>query len=775
MDASVRDARRYEFGSFVLDPIRRVLTHDGVPVVLSPTLFDTLLYFVEHPGRVVSKDELMDAIWPRRVVEDANISQTIFTLRRALAEAGAHEQLITTAPRQGYRFASSVHVQAHMTAATAGARLDQDDPFHRQGDREDPRAPSRTVPRLGIGVAVLVGAVLLVIVGGFLALRPRASSPGPVMASLVVLADFQNSTGDPIFDRTLDRVLQIDLEQSPFVTILPQRQIKDTLALMAQAQGQRLTTALAGEVCVRNNGQAVIEGSVASLGARYLLTLTATDCSSDKVLAAEKAEIDSREAVIPALDRMIGRIRGRLGESKDSVARFSVPIMNEKTASLAALKAYSEGCYLSDHGDNAKAIALFQHAIDLDPSFPAAYSRISASYFNIDQRTIAKSYMSKAYALKDTANEELKLNISILYNTYVANNYSEVIRTARAMTEIYPRQGSAWINLSNAENWLGRYPAAIEAGQHAVDVAPGRESSYVVLARALMHADRLDEAAAICARSTAKGLAGGQTAGLMMEISIARGDQAAINRQIEAARGKPYEGDILIFAARDAYHRGQVRRGDDLYARAAALFTDQGASDPSVSARAADLAELGLKDQARQLIAQLPADTDPENNLLTLALIGDAAHARANLERALRQGPADTLLNAVFAPEARAALALRQSHPAEAVSDLRPALNYEARDDDTPYLSGRAYLAAGDGVRAAIEFHKIIDHPGVEPADVLHPLAQLGLARAYALQRLVPASRKAYEQVFADWKGADPDLPPLREARAEYAKLGGSA
>lgn len=770
MDASVRDGKYYEFGSFVLDPTRRVLTHGGEPVVLSPTLFDTLVYFVEHPGRVVSKDELMDAIWPRRVVEEANISQTIFTLRRALAEAGAREQLIMTAPRQGYRFASPVRIQAHARAVAPEAPAPRDAQFAPLAEAEAAPKPPRA-SRPGLGTAVVIAAILLVAIGGFILSRPRGAGHGPPFTSTVVLADFQNSTGDPIFDKTLDRVLQIDLEQSPFVTILSPRQIRDTLALMAQPQDQRLTPPLAGEVCVRNNGQAVIDGSVASLGARYLLTLSATDCVSDKVLAAEKAEIEGREAVIPMLDRMIGRIRGKLGESTDSVAKFSVPIMNEKTASLAALKAYSEGSYLSDHGDNAKAIALFQHAIDLDPNFPAAYSRISASYFNINQRALAKTYMSKAYALRDTANEELKLNISILYNTYVTNNYGEVIRTAREMTEIYPRQGSAWINLSNAENWLGRFPAAIEAGQHAVEAAPGREASYVVLARALMHADRLNDAAAVCARSVAKGLAGDQTAGLLMEIGIARRDPVAISRQIAQAQGTSYEGDILIFAARDAYHQGQVRRGDDLYARAAQLFADQGTADPSASARAADLAQLELKDRARELVARLPADADPQNNLLTLALIGDAAQARIDLERALRQGPGDTLLNAVFAPEARAELALKQNHPAEAVADLRPALMYEARDDDTPYLRGRAYLAANDGARAAIEFHKIIDHPGVEPADVLHPLAQLGLARAYALQGLGPASRKAYEQFFADWKDADPDLPPLIEARAEYAKL----
>jgi tetratricopeptide (TPR) repeat protein len=311
----------------------------------------------------------------------------------------------------------------------------------------------------------------------------------------------------------------------------------------------------------------------------------------------------------------------------------------------------------------------------------------------------------------------------------------------------------------------------VAAGRRTLALEGGAESSYAVLARALMHAGQLDAASAVCAAAGAKGVAGDQIQGLILEIASARGEHAAIDRAVAAARGKPAERDVLLFAAHDAYRRGQVRRGEALYTQAADLAKDQDLADTTLASRARDLADLGLADQARTLLARVPADAGPGDFLFTLADVGDAVRAGALLERDLKAAPTDTLLVAVFAPETRAALDLRRGRPAEAVAALRPALPYEGRDNDVPYLRGRAYLAAGDGPRAAAEFRKILDHPGVEPASPLHPLAALGLARAERLAGTIPAARRAYQAFLADWKDADPDLPPLLAARAEYAAL----
>jgi len=756
-----------------MDPTHRMLTHEGVEVALSPTLFEALLYFVEHPGRVVSKEELLDAVWPGKVVAEANVSQTIFTLRKALAEAGACEPLIETAPRRGYRFAGAVRVRERWIASSRAESPVGDRLVGPLGGQQTGEQAPR-IWRVSARSALWSGAVLLVIAGGAVALWLHGAGHAPPPASVVALAYFQNSTGEPIFDRTLDTALRIDLEQSPFVTVISPRQVSDTLTLMKQASDARLTPALAAEVCVRNNGRAAIDGSITRLDGEYLLTATATDCTDDHVLAAEKTQVVGREAVIPALDRLVGRIRARLGEPEGSVARFSVPLMNEKTASLAAIKAYSEALFLTRHGQYAEAIPLYQHAIELDPNFAVAYYNMAVAYNNTYQRNASVSAIDKAYHLRETLGEPQKILLDTLYNTYVTGNYIEVTRAERISTEIYPNKANGWSNLSNSENWLGRYSAAIDAGQHAVALGPDQVTNYVVLARALMHAGRLDDAAAVLARSAAKGLVGGQVPGLMVEIDIARDDAAAVERASTAANGQPYETDVLQLAAADAYRQGQVRRGDEIYARAASIFASQGMADYTVASHAIDLARLGLVDRARSLLAHLPASSDPTQNAnasLAFATIGEGGRVRTILDGAFRERPSDTVLNAVFAPEDRAVLALRQGQWSVAVAELQPALAYEARDYDIPYLRGRAYLAAKDGVGAAAEFHKILDHPGILPADEQRALAQLGLARADALQHDMPASRKAYEQFFADWKDADPDLPPLRAAKAEYAAL----
>jgi DNA-binding winged helix-turn-helix (wHTH) protein/tetratricopeptide (TPR) repeat protein len=771
MDTLVREGKVYEFGSCVLDPVRRTLTCSGARVTLSPTVFDALLYLVEHPGRVVSKDELLDAVWPRKVVEEANVSQTIYTLRKALSGAGAAEPIIVTAPGQGYRLAAPVRRRDLTDAADPAPEVQSasriSTPVHGVAWGQSGRT-KRPRPVLSIAATGVVSlALALAGYGVWLAKRSRAPAAQPI----VVLAAFQNLTKDPLFDRSLAKTLEVDLDQSPSITALSDRQVQDTLALMSRPKDTPLTETVAAEICARNNGQAVVEGAIAPLGADYLVTLNATDCANGRALDAEKTEVVGREAVIPALDRLIDRMRERLGESRDQIARFNVPLANEKTTSLAAIKAYSEGVWLANSGQSDQAQALYQQAIELDPNFAAAYASLAALDFNSGRKRAAKEAMDKAFGLRDTVNEELRLNIEILFNSLVSGDYNAVIRSAQAMTQIYPRQGSAWINLSNAENWLGHYAAAVDAGRHAVETAPGRESSYAVLARALMHAGQLDQAAEACRQAAAKGLAGGQIASLTAEIAIARNDAPGLARVLAAAHEKPYEAAILGIAARDAYRQGQIARGDSLYAQAAVLYAASGEPDESIPDHASDLAELGLRDRGRALAARAPDDADPMTYLLTLAELGERARAAAILESDLRGRPSDTLLNSVLKPELDAMAAIRSGHPRDAIADLRTASPYEARDNDAPYLRGEAFLAANDGPGAAVEFRKILDHPGVEPADVLRPLAQLGLARAYGLTHDGPKSRSAYRQFFADWRNADPDVPALKAARAEYAAL----
>jgi DNA-binding winged helix-turn-helix (wHTH) protein/Flp pilus assembly protein TadD len=769
MDASVRDGKYYAFESFILDPTRRVLTREGAVVALSPTLFDTLLYLVEHPGRVVSKDELMDAIWPRKIVEDANISQTIFTLRRALAAAGSAEPFIATQPGQGYRFSQAVRIVAPTAGATTTPEPAGPEPSRPAGMERWLGAHPRRA-------ATIVAAVALVGISAAAWFWLGRTPPAAPTQKVVVLAEFQNLSSEPLFDKTFTEATRIDLFQSPFVAVLPEQKVQDTLTLMTRSKDERLTPAVAQEVCARNNGAATINGNIAQVGAKYLLTLTASDCVDGNVIAAEKAEVGGRDALLPALDGLVGRLRRKLGESAASVRSFSVPLLRARTASLEALKAYSEAQYDFSHGNPGQATALFQRATELDPDFAMAYVGLSAIYNNIHDFDLSNSDAEKAYALRYTVGERERYHIVARHDENVTKDISETIRNYKAWAASYPQDNIPWSDLSNSENWIGHYAEAIEPGRRGLALAPQNEASYVVLARAYMHAGRIDAAAAVCAQAVARGIAGEDIHGLLTEIAAARGDDAGVERELAAARGKPAERAVLIFAARYAYREGRIRRGDDLYERASALSKDQGLVDYTLPYRARELVDLGLKDRAVSLLGQIPASQDDDSDTaFAMAEIGEEARADALLRRSLRQSPQDTLNNAIFASEIRAVAALRHGRPDAAIAALAPALPYEMRAFDTPFLRGRAYLAAHDGARAAIEFHKVLDHPDIEPTSPLYPLAQLGLARAEALEHDAPASRKDYERFFTEWKNADPDMPLLRDARAEYARLPRSA
>jgi DNA-binding winged helix-turn-helix (wHTH) protein len=374
MDAGVREGKFYQFGAFVLDPTRRVLTHDSVPVALSSTPFETLLFLVENPGRVVSKDELLDAVWPRRVVDEANVSQTIFTLRKSLAAVGGDQTYIATAPGQGYRFAQPVEVHAHNVAFAGATPLDPPAP-------SPAISPRRPAPGLSLSLMIAGGVLVLLIAGGVAVWRLR-QAPADPGHSLVVLTEFQNLTADPMFNRAVSKAVEIDLDQSPFVTALLPTQVADTLGLMAKPKDTPVTLDVASEICTRNGGQAVIDGAIAPMGSDYLVALAATNCAGDQVLDAEKAQVTSREAVVPALDGLVNHMRSKLGESQGSIDRFSVPLAREKTASLEALEAYSQAAWLVQHGQTQEAIPLYQQAIGLDPNFAVAYAGLAATFYN---------------------------------------------------------------------------------------------------------------------------------------------------------------------------------------------------------------------------------------------------------------------------------------------------------------------------------------------------------------------------------------------------------
>jgi len=741
----------------VLDTTHRSLTHGGEPVPISATLFDMLLYLVRHPDRIVTKSELLDAVWPTKTVEEANVSQTVFALRKALAASGATEAVIGTAPGQGYRLVAPVRPIIDPAAAPAAG------------------LPRRRIPTLYIVAGA--GATILACAGGLAAWLTFGPAPAAAAPISIVIADVQNRTGDPVFDQTLEKALRIDLAQSPRMNVLTRGQVANTLDLMTRPKGTAVTGAVADEVCARNNARGVVEESIARLGSRYLLTLSATSCSGGKTYAEEKEIASGREEVIPALDRLTARVRSRLGEAKASIDQFDTPLMPERTASIDALKALTVANDLSTaKGKDAESIPYFERAIALDPQFARAYAGLAAAYYNLSQTDKQIINIKKAYALRANVDRSLALNIETLYASEYTNDYDAVIRASTLMARLYPSAGSAWVNLANAENWIGRPEAAIAPARQAVVVAPKGAQANYMLSLALMQAGRLDEAHAVLAKAAATGVPGG---GLIEAsrylLAVAQGDDAEADRIDDAARDGAAEAIVLPCAASNAYRLGRVRQGDGDYRRLSEAAAKQKSDDSAAIEQAREQFEVGHTAQAVARLATTREAADPPNYLLAESEFGDPATARAVLARQLAAGPSDTLLNGIYAPQARAHLDLRAGHPVAAIAELEKALPYELHDTEVPYLRGAAYLADHDGAHAAAEFRKIIDRPGLAPNAPQHALALVGLARALHLQNDLAGSRRSYEAFLHLWSKADPDTPLLIQVRREYAGLGRTA
>jgi DNA-binding winged helix-turn-helix (wHTH) protein/tetratricopeptide (TPR) repeat protein len=756
----------YAFGAFRLDAVRRTLTGDGSRIALTPTVFDVLLCLVRNAGVLVTKDMLIDAVWGRRIVGDSTLSQTVFTLRRALAAAGHTESLIVTAPGRGYRLAADVRRvvsdSEESSAALPGAAV----------------ILSRRWPlqRFYALAALVCAAACAAVLAWRFWPAPAASGPPVVL----VQAQFENSTGEPAFDRSLETVIAADLDQSPRLRVLSPEQVRAALWQMLRPADSDVGPSLAREVCLRSGAQAVIQGALARIGRRYLVTLMTTGCADGAAVASEKGVADSREAVVGAVDSLVAASRRKLGEPEASLRRYDAPLIQGRTASLEALRAYSQGVRDQDAGRVREAGAEFDQAVSLDPQFAAAWLDKARLDFNTGRYQESREAISRAYALRERVGQDTRFSIEIVYNLVVPLDYVQALSLAQAATRLYPDHWIGWSQQANLNIQFGRYDEAVTAARHALALAPGRESGYVQLGEALTGQGRFAEALAVCRAAQARGVAGGMIAGLEANLAAARDAPQDLQRILAAAGDRPWEPDVLATAALDAYRHGQVNRGDALFARAAALHAAAGTLDYYRGERALDLALAGDAPAAQALVTPLPPEVHPMSlslvdTIFTLAELGQAPRASQLLAATMRNGPTDTTLRAEFAPEARASMALAAGKPRQALAELEPARIYEDRDVTAPFLRARIELALGDGAAAAADFRKVIAASGLDPADIRHALAWLGLARAQRAQGRLAEARVAYGRFFSQWAGADPDVPVLQAARREAAQLGGQA
>jgi DNA-binding winged helix-turn-helix (wHTH) protein/tetratricopeptide (TPR) repeat protein len=764
----------YRFDGFVLDPMRRTLVREGRVVGVSSKGFDVLTYLVMHPGRVVEKEELLQAVWPDSFVEEGNLAQHISGLRKAL---GDRADFIVTVPRQGYQFTAEVQLETPtglpgdviVQTVRERARVVIED-LPRPAAHGALAAPGRSrrwlvVAALGVAVVALAGF------GWWRHTRPKPSSVK------VVLADFVNSTGDPALDGLLKRALAIDLNQSPYVDVMDQRSRANTLQLMGKSQDSPINYEIAREICERSNRQVVLAGSISAIGSRYLLTLDGTDCQTGRAVAAAKTEVRSKEDVLQALDTIAEKVRRGLNESSASLASYQVPLRMATTPSLEALREYSIGMDMQEQGRRNDSTAAFQRAVDLDPQFALAYRDLGVNNLYIGQDEVAAQYLEKAFKLSDHVSAMEQLKIRATYYAKGRRDLVEAIKVYKLWEDIYPQDPIPACNLTDIYMTLGQWGPALKAGELARDRFPNFPLVYENLTTIYRSLNRWEDSrqATRMAMKVGTGDVGEHLS--FFELALIQRDEAEQAKETEWFEAHDDGTTVMYYPSMRggaAAAQGRLAEAERLYRRAydnaRRANLPEAANGILVDEARAEL-ELGYPAAARDTLRQLGRwQTNYPDQAELHAETGDVSVAESYLLAHTAPSP-DTLMTYVFLPRVRAALALQHGKPNEAIEALEPATPYEMRDYTVPWLRGNAYMKMSQPAMAVVEYSKIVNNPGIDPVSVTVTLGHLGLARAYAMEGNGPQARKEYETLFALWNNADPNLPVLKQARAEYARL----
>jgi DNA-binding winged helix-turn-helix (wHTH) protein/tetratricopeptide (TPR) repeat protein len=785
------------FEGYELDPSARSLRREGQSISIKPKTFELLLYLVQHPHQLVTKEELLNAVWPDSFVEEQNLSQHVFLLRKALAAGGRGDQIVVTLPGKGYQFAAIVERVPKLEPNGAGDGLtihavqsitkvvveEEEEEDGKAGKAEEfsinGRRPALGSPRKvrrwpwALGAA----ATALLAVGawfGWNRLHPRAGSHVQV-----VIADFDNTTGDATFDRTLNKVVQIDLQQSPYFTVIGEGRLRHALGLMGRKPGATISGEDVREACQRLNAQVYLTPAIAAIGSHYLVTMSANSCADGGLVGARKQDADSKANVLRAVEDVTSSIRKDVGESRASLKEFDNKLYLERTSSLDALKAYSEGTRLINSGKIEDAQRLFQHAIDLDPDFAIAYADLSSAYFNLGDKVHDRENITKAYAMRDTVSERERFQISFRYHQSVTGDVHAMKDTLELWLSTYPEDTIPMANLSNFYTWIGQYQRSADLAARAIELDEANAASngilYEIAMRAFKHLGKYDKALEYYNIAVKRKIESPGCHSLDLQIAALRHDAKEVDRQIAWGRGTVSEAQILQQAAMAALADGRARDSEKLFAEAtAAAHRDHVEGDMSTidAYRPRILAEMGITSRAKELAEAFTGEDTYLDRLYAIAELGDTARARSIAMESEKESPQDTLVNAEYAPAVLAALAMRAGKPADAVELLRVAEPYELRDPTIVYQRGQAFLAAGKPAEAEAEFRKLIDNPGIDdPLTPLHALAHLNLARALRDENKPTAARAELASFLDMWKSADTDLPPLKEALAEMPKL----
>jgi eukaryotic-like serine/threonine-protein kinase len=634
---------------------------------------------------------------------------------------------------------------------------------------------------------LIATAALLVagVIGGALYFRSRPAAPLTEKDS-IVLADFENKTGDPVFDDALKQALAVQLGQSPFLNILSDRKVEETLRLMGRASSERITRDIARELCVRTGSKAIVLGSISNLGGQYVIGVDAVGCSNGDTLAKEQEEAATKSDVLKALSKSAASLRAKLGESLATIQRFDVPV-EATTGSLEALKAFSMGITTFRAKGNAEAIPFYKRAIELDPNFAVAYASLGLVYSNLGQASLAEENLKKAYELRDRVSEREKYRIASLYFDVGTGELEQASQVYELWAKSYPQDGVPAGNLGVIYSTLGQMDKATSQSLEAMRMQPDAITSYLNLTQIYLALNRTNDAQKVVDQAQQRHLEGDVLHWVMYQLDFVKGDAAGMQQEVAWAAGKPGSEDVLLSFQSDteAYY-GRLAKARDFSRRAvdAAVRDDSKETAAMWQVNAAlREAEFGNASVAKQDVSaalKLAPGRDVKMlGALALARAGDATRAKEFAEELEKSYPSNTVQKVYWMPTVKAALELDATNFPQALVFLEAAAPYELGSPQQfqlgtmypAYIRGQTLLLSHNGLAAAAEFQKIIAHPGLVLNFPLGALAHLGLARASALSGDTAKARAAYQAFFALWKDADPDIPILNEAKAEYAKL----
>jgi len=645
-----------------------------------------------------------------------------------------------------------------------------------------PRA-RRIWPRAAAALIVVVFGLAM---GGYFYLHRAPKLTGK---DSIVVADFTNTTGDPVFDGTLRQGLSVQLEQSPFLSIISDEQIQQTLQMMNQKPDATLTPEIARELCQRTGSAAVLDGSIAQIGTQYLLTLKAVNCASGKSLASTEAQANDKNHVLDALGKTASDIRNKLGESLSTVQKFDMPLEQATTPSLEALEAFSRGRRVFVTAGFAAAIPFFKHAVELDPNFALAYSWLSHIYGQIGESDLAVHYTRKAYELRDRTSEAERYFISANFDLEVTGNMENAQQTCELWIQAYPRtEVPHSILAALILPVFARYEKAVDEASEAIRVNPDSWGSYLPLMWNYIALNRLDEAKAAYEQALKRKLDNALFHPPLYQIAFLQNDAAGLAQQAASSAGQSgIEDELLGLEAESAAYSGRLRDAREFSGRAVDSAERAGEKETAATYSAMS----GLRealfgnagDARRRATSAIVGSTSVDvqyGAALALAYAGDE-RAQALTDDLIKRFPENTIWKFSYLPTLHAKLAVSRGNASEALESLKAAAPYELGQMTAfaypwtalypVYVRGEAYLAAHQGIEAAAEFQKILDHRGIVAIEPIGALAHLQIGRAYAMQGDTTKANAAYQDFLTLWKGADPDIPILKQAKAEYAKL----